>query len=41
MHLSVTVREIQAGYLSSSYFKDVYFYLPKIDYQVLKLLLEK
>ena len=26
-HLSVTVKEIQAGYLSSSYFKDTYLYL--------------
>ena len=23
MHLSVTVKEIQVGYLSSSYFKDI------------------
>ena len=27
MHLSVMVKEIQAGYLSSSYFKDIYVYL--------------
>ena len=27
MHLSVTVKEIQAGYLNSSYFKDIYLYL--------------
>ena len=27
MHLSVTVKEIQAGYLSISYFKDIYLYL--------------
>ena len=27
MHLSVTVKEIQAGYLHSSYFKDIYLYL--------------
>ena len=27
MHLSVTVKEIQAGYLSNSYFKDIYLYL--------------
>ena len=27
MHLLVTVKEIQAGYLSSSYFKDIYLYL--------------
>ena len=27
MHLSVTVKEIQGGYLSSCYFKDIYLYL--------------
>ena len=27
IHLSVIVKEIQAGYLSSSYFKDIYLYL--------------
>ena len=27
LHLSVMVKEIQAGYLSSSYFKDIYLYL--------------
>ena len=27
MHLSVTVKEIQAGYLSSSYFKHIYLNL--------------
>ena len=27
MHLSVMIKEIQAGYLSSSYFKDIYLYL--------------
>ena len=27
IHLSVTVKEIQAGYLTSSYFKDTYLYL--------------
>ena len=26
-HLSVTIKEIQTGYLSSSYFKDIYLYL--------------
>ena len=26
-HLSVTIKEIQAGYLVSSYFKDIYLYL--------------
>ena len=27
MHLSVTAKEIQAGYLNSLYFKDIYLYL--------------
>ena len=27
MHLPVTVKEIQTGYLVSSYFKDIYLYL--------------
>ena len=27
MHLSVMVKDIQAGYLTSSYFRDVYLYL--------------
>ena len=27
MHLPVTVKEIQAGYLVSPYFKDIYLYL--------------
>ena len=26
-HIPLTVREIQAGYLTSPYFKDVYLYL--------------
>ena len=26
-HLSVMIKEIQAGYLASSYFKDIYLYL--------------
>ena len=26
-HLPLTIKEIQAGYLSSLYFKDIYFYL--------------
>ena len=29
MHLSVKIKEIQAGYLTSSYFKDIYLHLPK------------
>ena len=27
MHLPVTIKEIQAGYLNSSYLKDIYLYL--------------
>ena len=27
MHLSVMVKEIQAGYLSSPHFKDIYLYM--------------
>ena len=27
MHLPVMVKEVQAGYLNSSYFKDIYFFL--------------
>ena len=26
-HLSITIKDIQAGYLTSSYFKDIYLYL--------------
>ena len=26
-HLPLTIKKIQAGYLSSSYFKDIYLYL--------------
>ena len=29
MHLPVTVNDIQAGYLVSSYLKDIYLYLPQ------------
>ena len=27
LHLSITVKEIEAGYLTSVYFKDIYLYL--------------
>ena len=27
MHLPLTIKEIQAGYLSSPYFKDLYLFL--------------
>ena len=30
MHLPVTVKEVQAGYLVSSYLKDIYLYLAHI-----------
>ena len=30
MHLSVTIKKIQAGYLTSSYFKDILLYLAQI-----------
>ena len=31
-HLLVEVKEIQAGYLSSPHFKDIYLYLAQINY---------
>ena len=39
-HLPITIKEIQAGYLNSPYFKDLYLYL-RINYQVLKVLCAK
>ena len=36
-HLPVTIKEIQVGYLNSPYFKDLYLYLHKTDYQVLRI----
>ena len=35
-HLMVEIKEIQAGYLNSPYFKDIYLYLAKINYPALK-----
>ena len=32
-HLPLTIKEIQAGYLSSQYFKDLYLFLSQISYQ--------
>ena len=32
-HLPLTIKEIQAGYLSSPYFKDLYIFLLKTNYQ--------
>ena len=39
-HLPVTIKEIQAGYLNSPYFKDLYLYL-RINYQVQRVLYTK
>ena len=39
-HLPLTIKEIQAGYLNSPYFKDLYMYL-RINYQVQKVLYAK
>ena len=40
-HLLVTVKEIQAGYLSSSYFKDIYLYLAQNKLPSSKALIRK
>ena len=39
-HLPVTIKEIQAGYLNSPYFKDLYLYL-RINFQVQRMLYRK
>ena len=39
-HLLLTIKEIQAGYLNSPYFKDLYLYL-RINCQVQKVLFAK
>ena len=39
-HLPITIKEIQAGYLNSPYFKDLYLYL-RINCQVQKVLCAK
>ena len=39
-HLPLTIKEMQAGYLNSPYFKDLYLYL-RINYQVQKVLCAK
>ena len=36
-HLTMTIKEIQAGYLTSHNFKNIYLYLPKISYPLLML----
>ena len=30
-HLSIMIKEIQAGYVTSSYFKDIYLYLAQTE----------
>ena len=40
-HLPITIKEIQAGYLNSPYFKDLYLYLSQINCQVQKVLCAK
>ena len=34
MHLPFTIKKIQAGYLGSPYFKDLYLFLSQTNYQV-------
>ena len=37
-HIPLTIKQIQAGYLSSSFFKDLYVYMAKKNYQARKTL---
>ena len=41
MHLPVTVKEIQAGYLVSPYFKDIYLYLAQNKLAITKTAIQK
>ena len=41
IHLSVMIKEIQAGYLSSSYFKDIYLYLAQNKLPSSKVVIRK
>ena len=41
MHLSVMIKEIQAGYLDISYFKDIYLYLAKTKMPSSKAVIRK
>ena len=41
MHLSVTIKEIQAGYLISLYFKDIYLYLAQTKLPSSKVAIKK
>ena len=40
-HLPVTIKEIQAGYLVSSYFKDLFLYLAQIQLPTTKTAISK
>ena len=40
-HLLVTIKEIQAGYLRSSYFKDIYLYLAQNKLHISKTAIRK
>ena len=40
-HLLVTVKEIQAGYVTSLYFKDIYLYLVQNKLSSTKLAIQK
>ena len=41
MHSSVMVKEIQAGYINSSYFKDIYLYLAQNKWPSSKVAIKK
>ena len=41
MHLSITVKEIQTGYLISTYFKDSYLYLAQNKLPTTKTVIQK
>ena len=41
MHLPVTVKEIQAGYLINPYFKDLYLYLAQNKFSSTKTAIDK
>ena len=40
-HLPLTIREIQAGYLNSSYFKDIYLYVAQNRLSVKKAAIKR
>ena len=40
-HLPITIKEIQAGYLNSPYFKDIYLYLSQNKLQSSKSIIRK